>query len=240
MTTPADLIALALLDAGIVGQGQTASAEDTNNAFKRLNYMVSQWARKRWLVYHLIDVSFTSTGAQSYTVGPGMNCDTTRPDRIEAAFLRQLLPAMTNQIDYPLVVLQSREDYNQIALKTMGTWPSVVFYDSGWPTGTLYVWPVPAASQFAIHLSLKQPLNQFANLADDLNLPPEYEGAILHNLIVRLRSAYQMRPDPVQTGLAKDALNVLRGANTQIPTLRMPDQLVGNARMYNVYSDGGN
>lgn len=238
MTTPADIVALALVHAGVVGQGQTAGSEDTNNAFALLNMMLSQWSRKRWLVYHLIDVSFTTTGAQSYTVGPGGNFDTPRPDRIEAAFLRQLLPSMANQIDYPLTVLQSREDYNQIALKTMGTWPSLVFYDSAYPVGYLYVWPVPAASQFAVHLSLKQTLDQFTSLAQDIILPPEYVPALFYNLAGRLRPAYGMGPDPTITALAKDALNVLRGANTQIPTLRMPAQLVGNARQYNVYSDG--
>lgn len=238
MTTPADIIALALVDAGIVGQGQTASPEDTNNAFRRLNMMMSTWARKRWLVYHLIDVVKVSTGAQSYTLGPGGDFDTPRTDRIEAAFVRQLLPQSAQPVDYPLNVLTSREDYNRITLKSLGTWPYAVFYDSDWPMGRVYVWPEPAASQFEIHLSLKQPLNQFANLADNLNLPPEYEAAILHNLIVRLRSAYQMPGDPVQVALAKDALNVLRGANTQIPTLRMPGALMGVRRAYNVFSDG--
>jgi hypothetical protein len=144
---------------------------------------------------------------------------------------------MTNQIDYPLVVLQSREDYNQIALKTMGTWPSVAWYDSAYPLGNLYVWPVAAASQFAVHLSLKQTIAQFANLADDIVLPPEYVPALFYNLACRLRPAYGQPPEPTLVALAKDSLNVLRGANTQIPTLRMPDQLVGVGRFYNVYSD---
>ncbi len=238
MTTPAELIALALVDAGVYGQGQTASAEDTNNAFRRLNWMMSQWSRKRWLVYHLIDVSFTSTGAQSYTVGAGGNFNTPRPDRLEAAFVRQLLPSGQNQIDYPLQVLQSREDYNRIALKTMGTWPSLVFYDSDYPLGNLYVWPIPAASQFAIHLSLKQPLSQFTSLAQDINLPPEYEGALFYNLVVRLQTSYKIPLDPMAVALAKDGLNVLRGANTQIPSLRMPNTVLNRGRYYNVYSDG--
>lgn len=237
-TTPAELIALALVDAGVYAQGQTASAEDTNNAFKRLNWMVSQWARKRWLVYHLIDVSFASTGAQSYTVGVGGNFNTPRPDKIESCFARQLLPSGQNQIDYPLEILQSREDYNRIRLKTLGTWPSLVFYDSGYPLGTLYPWPIPAASQFSLHISVKQPLNQFATLAEVIELPPEYEGALFYNLVVRLQTAYKIPLDPVAVSLAKDGLNVLRGSNTQIPMLRMPRAVLNRGSGYNVYSDG--
>jgi len=235
--TPADLIALALVDAGIVGQGQIASAEDTNNAFTRLNWLISQWARKRWLVWHLIDVVKTSTGALSYSVGPGQDFDTSRPDRIESAFARQILPSQGNPIDYPMQLIQSREDYNLISMKTLGTWPSAVFYDSGYPTGTVFFWPLPASGQFDLHITVKQPLDQFTGLTETISFPPEYEAALLHNLVVRLRSAYQLQPDPVQVNLAKEALSVLRSSNAQIPTLRMPSAVVGSGRRYNVYSD---
>lgn len=238
MTTPAELIALALVDAGIYGQGQTASAEDTNNAFKRLNWMLAEWSRKRWLVYHLIDVSFTTTGAESYTVGTGGNFNTPRPDKIESAFARQLLPDGQNQIDYPLQIIQAREDYNRIRLKTLGSWPSLVFYDSGYPLGTLYVWPVPSSGQFSVHISLKAPLTAFATLAEDIEFPPEYEAAIFYNLVIRLQAAFKVQLDPMVVALAKDALNVLRGSNTQIPTLRMPSAILNRGRAYNVYSDG--
>jgi hypothetical protein len=68
--TPLDLITLALKKAGVVGVGQTPEAEDTNDAFSDLNMMLGQWNRRRWLVYHLLDVAKVSTGAASYTVGP--------------------------------------------------------------------------------------------------------------------------------------------------------------------------
>lgn len=237
VSTPADIIALALKHSGVIGAGQTAGAEDTNDAFDLLNMMLSQWSRKRWLVYHLIDVFTTSTGALNYTIGPGEDFDTPRPDRIESAFARQLIPSGQQRVDYPLQILQSREDYNQIALKSMGTWPSLLFYDSAYPVGLVYVWPLPAASQFELHLSLKQTLSAFTSLAQTVNLPPEYVPTLFYNLAARLRPAYQMPPDPTVTALALDSLNVLREANAQIPSMRMPNALVGRGRAYNVYSD---
>jgi hypothetical protein len=95
----------------------------------------------------------TSTGAQSYTVGTGGDFNVARPDRLEAAFVRQLIPSGQNQIDFPLQILQAREDYNRIALKTMGTLPQVIFYDSAYPLGVIYPWPVPQASIYQIHLT---------------------------------------------------------------------------------------
>lgn len=243
MTTPADIIQLALVDSGVIGQGQTASGEDTSKAAMRCRMMLGQWNRKRWLVYHLVDTAFTSTGAVSYTVGVGGNFNIERPDRLEDGnFFRQLIPGSPpNQVDYPLALIQSKEDYNRITLKQMGTWPSAIFYDSGYPLGTIYVWPVPASGLYAIHILTKAVLPasafELANLGTDLALPPEYQAAIVYNLCARLRPAYQLPPDPSITALALDSLSTIRGANTQIPTLRMPASVVGRSRAYNVYSD---
>lgn len=239
MTTVNDFLTLALIDSGVLGVGQIAQAEDLQNALRRVNMMISQWNRKRWLIYNLTDVSVSSTGAQTYTIGPGQQFNTPRPDRLEdGCFLRQLNTGPANQIDYPLQVLSSREDYDRIRLKTMGTWPSIIFYDSNWPTGLIYPWPVPQSGLFSIHILVKNQLTQFVNLTDTINLPPEYEAALSYNMQVRLRVAYRMPPDTVMIELAKDALNVIRGANVQVPSLKMPPTVIGAQRSYNVYSDG--
>lgn len=239
MTTPADLAALCLLDAGIIGQGQTASGEDTNNWVRRANMLLAQWNRKRWLVYHLIETVIESTGAISYTIGPGQDFNVARPDRLEDGnFFRQFPNTGVNPIDYPLRLLQSREDYNRIALKNMGTWPDTIFYDSGYPDGLVYIWPVPQASLYEIHILTKAVLSAFTDLTADINMPPEYEQAIYANMVVRLRAAYQLPPDPVFVALAKESLNVLRGANAQIPTMRLPNAVINRRWAYNVFSDG--
>lgn len=105
LTSPLDIIKLALKDAGALGVGQTPLDEDVNDAFDRLNGMISLWARKRWLIFQLITVSKISTGAQSYSVGPGGDFDMiTRPDSLEAAFLRQNPPPLTpNPIVIPVI-----------------------------------------------------------------------------------------------------------------------------------------
>lgn len=236
MTTPADIINLALKHSGVLGVGQTAQPEDTNDAFILLNFMISQWNRKRWLIYHLIDVAFTSTGAQSYTVGPGQQFNCARPDRLEAAFFRQIIPSIPNQIDYPLEIIEARETYNKIALKNLGSFPSYIFYDSAYPIGFVYPWPVPQANLYQVHITIKDSISEFTTLTQDLNLPPEYHAVLLYNLAARLRPAYQMPPDPSLIALARDALAVIRGANTQIPRLAIPTSLLRGG-IYNVYAD---
>lgn len=75
-TTVGDLCTAALQECGRLGVGQTALAEDTIKTWSRLQWMLQQWERKRWLVYHLVTYSKVSTGQQSYTFGPGGEIDT--------------------------------------------------------------------------------------------------------------------------------------------------------------------
>lgn len=240
VTTAADIVRLALKDAGVLGVGQSASAEDTNDVFDTLNMMLAQWSIKRWLVYHLLDLSVVSTGAVSYTIGPGGNINTSaqRPDRLEnGCFYRQLITAISpNQIDYPLQLLESREDYSRIGLKQLSTIPQYIFYDAAYPLGVIYPWPVPSATIYEIHVAVKDQLSQFTNLATALNIPNQYYAALRYNLGATIRPLYQMPPDTSLTALAVTSLNVIKNSNSQIPRLRIPIQLARGS-LYNIYAD---
>ena len=237
MTIPKYIIRAALKKSGVFGVGQSALAEDTNDAFDDLNDMLAQWQRKRWLVYHLVTYSHVGTGNQTYSVGPGGEFPISpRPDKIESAFFRQLVQSQPNRIDYPLEIINAREDYNRIALKQLQTFPQFIFYDSGFPTGTLYPYPVIQSGLYELHITVKETLNQFTAINQTIQLPLEYFAALKFNLALRLRQAYQLPPDAILTGLAKDALNVIRNANLQIPVLQMPRDLVSPGN-YNIYSD---
>jgi hypothetical protein len=241
VTTPADIVRLVLKDTGVLGVGQTANAEDTNDVFDTMNMMIGEWASKRWLLFHLLDLSIVSTGAMSYTVGPGGDIDTgsmQRPDRLEdGCFFRQLITASSpNKIDYPLSLLESREDYNRIGLKQLTTIPQFIFYDAAFPLGSVYPWPVIQPNQYELHILVKAQLSQFANLADAIDLPSQYYGALRYNLGCRVRTMYQLPADPQLIGLAEDSLDTLRNMNAQIPRLRMPAG-IGRGTKYNIYSD---
>lgn len=238
MTTALDICDLALRDAGIIGVGQTALAEDANRALLRLNFMLGQWQVQRWLVWHTVDVAKVATGAQSYTVGPGGDFNVTvAPDRLENAFFRQL-PSVSNalQIDYPLEILEAREDYNSIALKTLTTFPSYIFYDSDTPLGRVFPWPVPQAAIYEVHITLKAILTQIANLNIVLTLPLEYMEALYLNLAVALRDGYGLPPKEVLIARAKKSMTVIRGARAQIARLVMPVEIV-RPGIYNPFSD---
>jgi hypothetical protein len=240
LTTPQSIVSFALKAAGILGSGQSANAVDNQDTFDALNGMIGQWNRKRWLIYHLIDVFYpTTSGAMSYTVGAGQQFNVPRCDRLEAAFFRQFVSGVPGQtyVDYPLDILQSREDYNQIALKQLVSWPSAIFFDSGNPTGTVYPVPVPTANLAGeLHLTIKEHLPQFTSFFQAINLPDEYTEALWTNLTVRVCAIYPgAQLTPIVEGLAKASLETIRVANTQIPRLRMPTGMP-RPPLYNIYS----
>jgi hypothetical protein len=210
-----------------------------NDSLTFLNMMLSEWNRKRWIVWNLQATSKVSTGAQSYSVGPGQDFDITRPSGLEDAYMRLINPGGQNQTDYKLDILEAREDYDEITLKSLVSWPSYCFYDSGFPTGKVYFWPIPQSGQFELFIVTKTTFPVITSLSADLGFPPEYNGAILYNLSARLRPAYQLPPDPSVISLASDALNVIRNSNAQVPRSNMPNGLLRGQR-YNIYSDQGN
>ena len=237
--TVLDLITLCMKEAGVIGVGQTPSSYDATDAVSRLNFILDEWNTQRWLVFRNNTIGFQSIGSQSYTVGPGQQYDTgagPRPDRIESAFLRQTVPSFPNQLDYPLEILTSQEDYNTIPLKGLNSFPQYVWYDNQFPTGLLYPWPVPEASLYSVFITYMQQLVGVTSLTETISLPAQYYNAIYTNLAAILRDAYDLPPRPVLIGRAKQALNVIRGGNAQITRLRMPDEL-SRRGVYNIFTD---
>lgn len=238
----------ALRKAAVVGFDEAIETVVLNDAFSDLQDLLVQWQRNRYLVWRLATYSFTTTGAQTYLVGPGQTVDINpRPDRLESAFLRLVnnAPPGSLPVDLKLDIIPSKENYNDIILKNMGTLPWRIFYDpgqeppldKGWTIGTLYPWPVPQASIYQIFVTFKEVLNRFVSLQQPINLPPEYGPALKWCLAEVLRESYQMPPSMQIAKFARRALNSIRLANVAVPTLSMPRGVRSRRRTYSYQSD---
>lgn len=235
MTTARDIITSALSDAQIIGVGQTPLAEDMNDGLVRLNRMIGTINRRRWLVFHLQDIVALGNGTNALTVGAGGNFNVTRPDRIESAYFRKNAGA-GNPLDYPLMLLPSREDYSHIAMKNLTTWPQCGFYDASYPTGTLYIYPVPDTT-FEVHIVIKSPLTTLSNLSTILSLPPEYEEFLHYQLALRFCGKYGVEAPNVVAAMARSSAAAVRNANINMPLLQMPAEVSGKGISYNIFSD---
>ena len=232
-TTALDLITLALKDIGALGIGQSISPDDTADALATLNMMLGQWQGERLSVYHLVDTAFPSTGAQSYSVGYGGDINVQRPIAINAAYGR-LNAGSSTPIDYPITVLDSREDYSRIALKSLQSFPGWAYYDAAYPLGNLIFYPVPN-NAFELHVVTMEALPQFDVPAQTISLPPEYIAAIRYNLALYLAPSYQLDPQRALVALASNAKRVVKRMNTQIQAMQMPRGL-GSRQRFNIFS----
>lgn len=239
-TTAGDLCIAALVEAGVVSQGQSILAEYVTRAQSRLQIMLQEWQRQRWTVWCLKDFPIVSTGALSYTVGPGGQIDTgvgsSRPTKIESAFVRQIANP-ENPVDYPLETLKSMEDWSEVPLKNLVSFPSFVFLQTDFPLASVFTYPVMQANIYELHIQIRAQLpTSFLTQGTRVILPFEYYSAILYNLALRLRSAFQIPtyPGDELPGLAVRSLASLRQGNVQIKRL---SSSVGRPDIYNIFSD---
>ena len=156
--TARDFITLCLREAGVTGVGQTPLSEDIQDGFTLLTRMLNRWQKKRWLVPNLYEVSAAGNSEKFNLIGPGQYYNAARPNLIQAAYFKQLNAGQSeNDVSYPLIPINSWEDYALVALKELNTWPQYFFYDGQFPYGRVYIWPIPT-SAYEIHLVLKGPI----------------------------------------------------------------------------------
>jgi len=221
MTTVRDLITMSAKEAGILGVGQTLLSENINDGNTLLTRMIAQWQKRRWLVPMLIDVSAPGNGLISNPIGVGQYYNTPRPDKIQSAYFTLNNNQGGLDVSYELKPVWSYEDYTRIALKTLNSFPSVFFYDGAFPIGNVYIYPIPS-SAYTIHLIVKGSLGDLSDLDQTITLPDEYQEAIHYNLALRMCSFYGIQPQAATGGFAKVALNTIKNANAQVPTLELP------------------
>ena len=229
-STAQQAIFLALRMAGRITDTQSVSdtSKDVDDAFSLLVMMLGQWQRKRWLVWNEQELSVVATGENFYTIGPGEDFDTARPDKIHAAWCRMQPFGGPNPVDIHLSIIEAKEDWAGVTIKDLKSLPSAVFYDSAFPVGRVHFWPVPPAAIYEMHLVVKANLPIPATVTDPMNLPPEYLDAVVNNLALRIALASggkigDGQISPLLLAQARASLETIKLANSQIPQLSLPN-----------------
>lgn len=242
MAIAQDIVRAALKKAGVIGEGETPSAEQLTDALRDLNGLISRWNTKRWMIFDLVDLTFPADGRVTpYTVGPGGNYPISRrPDRIEAAYLRQFVNGSGAglPVDTQLSVWAAREQYALATLKkNFVSYPSGVFLDPKWPLADLYVYPWPnAGNQYEVHLIFKNVLPILLANTNTDSFPSHYIPCMEFNLALLLRQANgKLQEDPQLVKQAMDTLSTVQDSNLAIPEMQVPYAYGGG--IYNIYSD---
>lgn len=195
MATARDIIKSALRKISAIGTGAPLPAEEASQGLEVLNDMLSTWSAEGDLVFTETRETFNLTSAASYTIGSGGDFDTTRPLYFNAVYVSQ------GSIDYPLTMIDNKQ-YANIPLKTTGSIPDVYYYDTGYPLGTIFLFPAPSAASTITLYSVK-PLTSFTSLDTDFAMPEEYKSALIYNLATWIAPEYEREASPTVQRLAK-------------------------------------
>jgi hypothetical protein len=241
MTTASDIITRAARALGYLGRTETLSAGDATDGLNTFNALLDSWSNEKLMSYVTLQRSFPLVvGTQSYTIGSGGDINVARPLDITQAFLRD---AQNN--DYPIVIV-NQETWNNIGEKQITSQlPDTLFYSSGYPLGTIYIFPVPLIGYTIFYDSVTNQVT-FSDLTTSLSMPPGYERAFIMNLALELVSAGFpiLLDDKTYMRLMDNAseakANVKRTNIKEVLAEYDPAIISQSQATYNIYSDGYN
>lgn len=214
-TTAQLLITGALLDLNILASGETPAPEESADGLIVLNQLISSWNAQALPIFQISRDAFSLTGAQSYTVGPSMVFNTTRPVKIEAAAV-----ITASGVGRPCRIATSEEWTAYLDKAATGNFAEILYYDHGYPTGTLWLAPKPTGG--TLELFSYKPLAQLASLTSAVDFPDGYERALRSGLAMDLAVMFGRPLPPGLPEKAADAKMAIAGLNQAI--LGRPNQ----------------
>lgn len=218
--TVRDLITLALKKARVLGTGDILSAEDAQDALDTVNLMLDSWSLDRLFIYVEELLTFSTTGNESYTIGPGGDFNVARPNKIVSAY------AQVNSVSYPIEILNNGQQYDAIRLKSLGgVWPSCVWLEKTAPLATLHFWPIGPAE---VRLRFTSALQQFPTLTTQVTLPTGYKKLLVDNAAVELAQANNTDISPLVVQSAANAIARVKRANSQPVTRSLEVSMVSS------------
>lgn len=231
MATAGDQINRALRLLGVLAEGETASADTSNDALTSLNQMIDSWNTERLSVFRTQDQVFTWPSSQSTrTLGPSGNFVGERPVQVlDSTYF------IYNGVSYNVKIV-NEDQYNDIAVKTItSTFPQILWVNMAYPDITMKVYPVPTAPTEWHFISIKE-LTQPALLDTELYFPPGYLRAFTYNLACEIAPEYGVDPARQIQRIAMTSKRNLKRINNPNDVMSMPYSLIATRRNYNVYA----
>lgn len=225
MATANDLISRSLRLISVLGSGRrTATANELADGLDTLNSMMDTLSIDRRMIYQILEETHTLVvGTADYTIGSGGDINTTRPTRIENAFIRD-----SANNDYQLKQINNAT-YDSISLKTITSRPQYFFYDEQFPLGVIKLLYVPSAAD-TLHFNSWKQLQTFANGTTALSLPPGYESMIVYNLAEWLHGEYPgSELPPMVQKLAIQTKAAVIKINSDPPIMDVSDSIMNIA-----------
>ena len=231
-TTAGDQINRALRLLGVLAEGETPSAETSQDALTALNQMIDSWSVERLAVYSTQDQVFTWPAGQiSRTLGPSGDFVGNRPVLLDDATYYKAPSGVSYGIKF---INQSQ--YDGIAVKTASsTFPQVIFVNMTNPNVEMYVYPRPL-QDLEWHFISVDELTQPATLDTVLYFPPGYMRAFAYGLACELAPEFGVEPSPQVQRIAMTSKRNLKRINNPDDVMSLPYAVVANRQRFNIYA----
>jgi len=235
MATVSDLVHASLREIGVLAAGQVATADDAQVTLDALGRLQDKWNIERLYTYTVTRTTFTITQAASFTIGSGATINTPRPDFIDDVRLVDTSP--DPDIEIPLYRLYER-DYREIPDKALtAALPSSWYYSATYPTGTLYLFPIPTQSLLQGAVYAATPVTKYTSLATAVSLPPGYEELIVSNLAVRIAPTFEKAVSPSLADAARTSMAAAKRINRRPARMRFEAAALVQRGGYNILTD---
>lgn len=217
--TAGQIVAFALKQCSIGNNGETATAQETNEALESLNMLMKAWNRKGLKAWLTGNQSITLVADKlSYTLGQsGADVTMDSPTEIISAYRLD-----SNNSSTQMTVF-SREEYRMLSDKTTVGPPIDLYFQPTLTNSVLSVWPVPAtadAAEYTIEINWKKPADDADATTNDLEFPPEWYLALGWGLAKQIMVGYDLPKERKYDirSMAKEALKDAEGSDIGVNT----------------------
>jgi hypothetical protein len=230
METAGDIINGALRLLGVLAEGETPSAETSQDALRAMNQMIDSWNTERLSVFSTQDQIFTwPAGQLNRTLGPSGDFVGNRPVLLDDA---TYFKDPGTGVSYGIKFI-NQQQYDGIAVKTVtSTYPQVIFVNNTFPDIDMFVYPRPTRDLEWHFISVEE-LSQPATLATTLHFPPGYLRAFRYNLACELAPEFGTEPSPQVMRIAMSSKRNLKRINNPDDIMSMPYSLVATRQRFN-------
>lgn len=233
MDTAGDIINGSLRLLGVLAEGETPSAETSQDALRAMDQMVDSWNTERLSVFATQDQVFTwPAGILNRTLGPSGDFVGNRPILLnDATYFRD----PSTGVSYGIKMI-NQQQYNGIAVKTVSsTFPQVIFTNMTYPDIDMFIYPRPTRALEWHFISVEE-LTQPATLDTVLTFPPGYLRAFRYNLACELAPEFGVEPSPQVQRIAMTSKRNLKRINNPNDIMSMPYSLVATRQRYNIFA----
>jgi hypothetical protein len=233
METAGDIINGALRLLGVLAEGETPSAETSQDALRAMDQMIDSWNTERLAVFSTQDQVFTwPAGILSRTLGPTGDFVGNRPILLDDA---TYFKDPSTGVSYGIKMI-NQQQYDGIAVKTVSsTFPQVIFTNMTYPDIEMFIYPRPTRDLEWHFISVEE-LTQPATLDTVLTFPPGYLRAFRYNLACELAPEFGVEPAPQVQRIAMTSKRNLKRINNPDDIMSMPYSIIATRQRYNIFA----